>query len=393
MFRADVARVTRSAADARPAHAGGRIPRWILHEERGSPRPSSGPRSATGGPSSWPTPDRPSAWTLLIDGTAQSHVDLADPTHLEFEYVRRTGHLLDALDPAPPAPLRVLHLGGGAWTLPRYVAATRPGSAQRVVELDGALVDLVRARLPADGLGLDVHVADARAGLDRGAAGLVRRRAARRVRRRPDPRAPDLGGVPAAASHGCCARAGATPRTSPTARAPAHWRPGGPRSTSPAARPRPPRPCSPEVAVVAAPDVLHGRRFGNVVLVAGGGDDQSCRWTEVARRVAADPFPARVEPGEAFAATAAVVTDGRPSPRPGPRGACSGSERGSERPVAPRPRRRCWLCSSSVSAKHDAPSGWQRTKYCHGPSAGASAASIAAFPGAAIGVGGRPATA
>ena len=33
-------------------------------------------------------PDRPTAWTLLIDGTAQSHVDLADPAHLEFEYVR-----------------------------------------------------------------------------------------------------------------------------------------------------------------------------------------------------------------------------------------------------------------------------------------------------------------
>jgi hypothetical protein len=47
-------------------------------------------------------PDRPLAWTLLVDGTVQSYVDLADPTHLEFEYVRRLGHVLDALD--PPAP-------------------------------------------------------------------------------------------------------------------------------------------------------------------------------------------------------------------------------------------------------------------------------------------------
>jgi spermidine synthase len=59
----------------------------------------------------------------------------------------------------------VLHLGGGAWTLPRYVAATRPRSVQQVVELDAALVELVRTRLPADGLGLDVRVADARAAL------------------------------------------------------------------------------------------------------------------------------------------------------------------------------------------------------------------------------------
>ena len=72
-----------------------------------------------------------------------------------------------------------------------------------------------------------------------------------------------------------------------------------------------------EVAVVASPDVLHGRRFGNVVLVAGA----DLPLTEVARRVAADPFPARVEPGGAFATGAEVVTDATavPSPRP-PRG-------------------------------------------------------------------------
>ena len=76
-----------------------------------------------------------------------------------------------------------------------------------------------------------------------------------------------------------------------------------------------------EVAVVASPDVLHGRRFGNVVLVAGGGNGQALPLTAVARRVAADPFPARVEPGAAFGAGADVVTDATavPSPRP-PRG-------------------------------------------------------------------------
>ena len=72
-----------------------------------------------------------------------------------------------------------------------------------------------------------------------------------------------------------------------------------------------------EVAVVASPDVLHGRRFGNVVLVAG----TDLPLTGVPRRTAADPFPARVEPGEAFAAGAEAVTDATavPSPRP-PRG-------------------------------------------------------------------------
>src|SRR3954470_20992048 len=107
-------------------------------------------------------PDRASGWTLLLDGAPQSHVDLADPTYLEFEYIRRMAAAIDLIAP-PGTPLRVLHLGGGALTLPRYVAATRPGSPQRVVEIDGPLVDLVRTALPWDPKAkLRVRVADAR---------------------------------------------------------------------------------------------------------------------------------------------------------------------------------------------------------------------------------------
>ena len=100
--------------------------------------------------------------TLLVDGTAQSHVDPDDPTRLFFEYVRRIGHVLDAVRPVGE-PIRALHLGGGAFTLPRYVAATRPGSEQVVVEHDAELVDLVLGRLPlpADA-DIRVVVADAR---------------------------------------------------------------------------------------------------------------------------------------------------------------------------------------------------------------------------------------
>lgn len=99
--------------------------------------------------------------TLLVDGVAQSHVDTADPTRLFFEYVQRIGHLLDAAAP-PGAPIRVLHLGGGALTLPRYVAATRPGSRQVVVELDGELLALVLDRLALPpGSGIELRIADA----------------------------------------------------------------------------------------------------------------------------------------------------------------------------------------------------------------------------------------
>ncbi len=93
--------------------------------------------------------DRPRAWTLRVDGIPQSHVDLDDPRYLEFEYMRRLGHLAD-LTGSSGEPLRVLHLGGGALTLARYVAATRPGSRQLAVDSDEALVDLVRRLLPLD---------------------------------------------------------------------------------------------------------------------------------------------------------------------------------------------------------------------------------------------------
>jgi hypothetical protein len=113
-----------------------------------------------------PDPERPGAFMLHIDGVAQSYVDLADPTHLEFEYMRRLSWLIDTMAPASK-PLSVLHLGGGALTMARYVAATRPGSTQHVVERDAALVDLVANRLPLpDDAGITVDVDDARAAVE-----------------------------------------------------------------------------------------------------------------------------------------------------------------------------------------------------------------------------------
>ncbi|MDG4765841.1 fused MFS/spermidine synthase [Solwaraspora sp. WMMD406] len=106
-------------------------------------------------------PARPTGRTLLAGGVEQSYVDVADPTYLHFEYVRRMAVVIDVAAPAG-APLDVLHLGGGALTLPRYVAATRPGSAQVVVERDPAVVDLAARDLPPRPAGVEVHVADAR---------------------------------------------------------------------------------------------------------------------------------------------------------------------------------------------------------------------------------------
>jgi len=112
-----------------------------------------------------------SGLTLLVDGTAQSHVDPTEPRRLFFEYVRRIGHVLDAMRPAGE-PITAVHLGGGALTLPRYVAATRPGSTQVVVDHDAELIDTVLSRLPLpEASGIDVLIADARDALVTLAAG------------------------------------------------------------------------------------------------------------------------------------------------------------------------------------------------------------------------------
>jgi spermidine synthase len=104
-------------------------------------------------------------WTVVVNGVPSSHVDPSDPLRLDFEYVRWVADLLDVLAPEGES-LRTVHLGGAGCTLARYVAATRPGSRQVVLELDPGVLALAR-----DAFGLRstamlrLKVADARAGL------------------------------------------------------------------------------------------------------------------------------------------------------------------------------------------------------------------------------------
>ncbi|MBA3528506.1 MAG: fused MFS/spermidine synthase [Propionibacteriaceae bacterium] len=112
-------------------------------------------------------PDRAyrSAYLLRISGTDQSYVDLDDPLRLEFDYVQRIADAIDAKG-VPGSRLRMVHIGGAAMTLPRYVAATRPQSAQIVLEPDVELTEFVREHLPLPHRsGIKVRGVDGRAGL------------------------------------------------------------------------------------------------------------------------------------------------------------------------------------------------------------------------------------
>lgn len=107
-------------------------------------------------------PNREGGRTLVLNSARHSYVDLDDPTHLEFEYVQWIGAVADVLKPSG-TPIDALHLGGGGFTVPNYLRATRPGSDQLVLELDGGLVDLDKRSLGLKtGPDMKVRVGDAR---------------------------------------------------------------------------------------------------------------------------------------------------------------------------------------------------------------------------------------
>ena len=91
-------------------------------------------------------PQRPTARQLILDDLRHAYVDLDDPTHLEFQYTQLLGDVIDAMA-TDGQPLDAVHLGGGGFTMPRYLEATRPGSDSLVLELDPGVVTLARDEL------------------------------------------------------------------------------------------------------------------------------------------------------------------------------------------------------------------------------------------------------
>lgn len=251
---------------------------------------------ATGVAELVPDPDRHTAFTLLLDGAPQSHVDLADPTHLLFEYVRRMATAIDLIAPSGQ-PLRALHLGGGAMTLPRYLAATRPGSAQRVVEIDGELVELVRKSLPLPArASIKVRVGDAREAVSGMREGSY-----------------DLVVLDVFAGARTPAHLASVEFMAAVARvlAPTGWLianiADGPPLRYAKAQVATIRAALPSACLVADSTVLRGRRFGNLVVLAGRTPPPI---DGLVRRAAGDWFPGRVETDmDRFTSGVAAVTD------------------------------------------------------------------------------------
>jgi spermidine synthase len=105
---------------------------------------------------------RPTGRTLLLDRVRNSYVDLADPTYLEFRYIRLMVDIIET--EAPQGNLNVVSIGGGGFTLPGYIEHTRPESSNTVLEIDAKLVDIGRDELALSDE-VEVVVDDARVSL------------------------------------------------------------------------------------------------------------------------------------------------------------------------------------------------------------------------------------
>lgn len=220
--------------------------------------------------------------TVVVDGQPQSAVDLDDPGRLDFEYVQHLALCTDALLPA--GRLRVTHVGGGGLTLARWVHATRPGSPQVVLEPDTALTEAVRRELP----------------LPRG----------HRIRVRPVTGEEGLSALAARSADLVVLDAYAAGRVPPGlgtaewfARVAGVLRPGGVLLANVADEPgmryaarvhASARESLPHTAFVGLHEVLKGKRFGNLVLVAS---DAPLDLYTLRRATASAPLPTGVLPG------------------------------------------------------------------------------------------------
>jgi spermidine synthase len=253
---------------------------------------------------------RPGSYTLVVDGTSQSHVDLDDPSYLSFEYVRRIGHGIDLLAPAGEQ-ITAVHLGGGAFTLPRYIEATRPGSRQQVIEIDDDLVALVREHLPLPrGASIRVRHGDAREVLEKLPPGL---------RGTADVVVVDVFAGARTPAHVTSVEfyesvaSILNPRGIVAVNVADGARLSFARSQAATLRH-----VFPHVALAVDPQMLKARRFGNIVAFASSAP---LPFDELPRLLAGDPVASKVVAGgelRNFIAGASVATDQTATPSPAP---------------------------------------------------------------------------
>ncbi len=99
---------------------------------------------------------------MLQDGVESSYIDILEPTHIEFEYLRHLARVVDTVHPKRH-PLAMVQIGGGPCALARYFDATRRELRTIVIERDPEVVAIAREWLALETSSrLEVRVGDGR---------------------------------------------------------------------------------------------------------------------------------------------------------------------------------------------------------------------------------------
>lgn len=106
--------------------------------------------------------ERPTGRFVWLNDQLHGYSDVEDPTFIKFAYAKHLAAGIDVVRESK-APIEALSIGGGSFTLPRYIAATRPGTHNRVLEVDPVVVEIGEKRLGVEKSDqMRVRVGDAR---------------------------------------------------------------------------------------------------------------------------------------------------------------------------------------------------------------------------------------
>jgi spermidine synthase len=84
--------------------------------------------------------------SLVLDHLVHSYTDLEDPLYLEYEYIRMYEEIV-GWQAKKRESLKVLFLGGGGYTFPRFIERKYPQAEIQVVEIDPEITRVVKKYL------------------------------------------------------------------------------------------------------------------------------------------------------------------------------------------------------------------------------------------------------
>lgn len=84
--------------------------------------------------------------SLVLDHLVHSYTDLKDPLYLEYEYIRMYEEIV-GWQAKKRESLKVLFLGGGGYTFPRFIETKYPRAEIQVVEIDPEITRVVKKYL------------------------------------------------------------------------------------------------------------------------------------------------------------------------------------------------------------------------------------------------------